>query len=250
MTTPTRFPNGITNNKASDSMANLPILDPTRVFEFFDDFVSFDISGTGLVGWHLDATGTPTAAVSDAQGGLVTLTTQATAGGNAHYQRALDTTVSENFEIVAGKRAWLHTRFKVSDADQCMPQIGLHVAADDPWATEPADQFLFRTLTADKDALEFAVGATNSTEVAVALGNLADDTFVECIAYYDGKDTVHVARLDANGVVANTGSADVTTTTAGDLLPDTEMTVAVGIETGDAAADVLTIDYIHVVRER
>lgn len=253
MGTPTRYPNGITNNKANDPLADLPVIDRSKGVEFFDDFTGFTVAASNITGWHRDGQGTGATAVSDAHGGLVTLTTDTTAGAgsNEHYQWGNNTDVIEMFKFEAGKKAFLTTRFKVSTALQCMPQVGLHVAADDPWNTEPADQFLFRTLTADKDALQFAVGKTNATEVTVSLGDLADDTFVICSAYYDGKDTVHVWRESSDGVVANSGSADVTDTTTGDLLPDTEMTVAFGMETADTtAADVFTIDYLYVWSER
>lgn len=252
MGTPTRFPNGVTNNKANAPLADLPTLDPTRTFVFFDDFDRFNAAASGITGWHADTVGSPTVAVLDAFGGhlQVTNAVDTTAATNAHYQWGDNTDVIEQFTLAAGKKAWLKARFKVTDADQNLPMIGLHVAQDDPWGTEPADQFLFRTQSADADALEFAVGKTNSTEVEVALGNLADDTFVEVTAFYDGKDTVFVTRADENGVVTNTGKADVTSSTTGDLLPDTEMTVAFGHETIDGVADNLTIDYILVARER
>lgn len=251
MATPTRFPNGVTNNKASNPMKDLPVLDPTRVHEFFDDFDAFTISASDQDGWHLDATGTPTAAIVDADGGQVSFTTDTTAAGaNAHYQWARNTDVSEIFKFESGKKSYLKTRFKVSEATTCLPQVGLHIAADDPWNSEPSDQFLFRTLAADPDALEFAAGKTAATEVTVSLGNLADDTFVELVAFYDGKDSVHVSRADANGVVTNVGTADVTDTTTGDLLPDTEMTVAAGVEATTTGGRSITLDYLYVAKER
>jgi len=250
MGTPTRFPNGVTNSKSNAAIADLPILDPTKVFSFYDDFDRFTAAASGVTGWHADAAGTPTVAVIDGAGGLLQVTNDTTATSNAHYQWGNNTDVLEIFKIEAGKKAWLKARFKIEDADQSLPIIGLHVAADDPWGTEPADQFLFRTQSGDADALEFAVGKTNSTEVEVALGNLEDDTFTEVVAFYDGKDTVFVERRDEDGVVTNRGQADVTSSTQGDLLPDTELTVAFGHEALDGGEDNLTIDYIFAAQER
>lgn len=221
------------------------------VFEFHDDFVAFTAAAAGVTGWHLDESGTATgAAVQDAHGGVVLAKPGSTAGNNFHYQWATNTTVHEIVKPAAGKRLWLATRFKVEDADQNLPIVGCHVAADDPWNSEPSDQFLFRTLASDADALQFACGKTNSTEVTIALGNLADDTWVTLLAFYDGADTVHAYRYNDSGDLVASGSVSVTSSAQGDLLPDTEMTVAFGAEAVDTGADDFSIDFITVVQER
>lgn len=254
MPKPTRFPNGVTNVKANDPLRDLPVLSPLKGVEFFDDFLGFTVAASNVTGWHRDGQGTGATVVLDAHGGVLEVTTDTTggAGSNEHYQWAINADVSEIFKLESGKKAFLAAKFKVSTAAQCLPLIGMHVAADDPWNSEPADQFLFRTQAADRDGLEFAVGKTNSTEVEIALGDLADDTYVEVFAFYDGKDTVHAYRRNpSTGEIVNSGSADVSDTTSGDLLPDTEMTVAFGMETGDtSAADVFTLDYIFAWSER
>lgn len=248
MSAPTRFPNGVTNRRPTHPLGNLPILDPSRYVVFFDDFTSFVIAAAGLTGWHLDEVNTGTApVVQDAHGGVILFVNANADNDNQHHQWATNTTVHEIFKLEAGKKAWLRTRFKVEDADQDLPMIGLHIAADDPWGTEPADQFLFRVLRTDAAALQFAAGKTNSTEVTVALGDLEDDTWVTCTAYYDGKDTVQVTRETDAGVIAAQGSVSVTN---GTLLPDTEMTVAFGAEAMDVGADDMHIDFILAVAER
>lgn len=254
MPKPTRFPNGVTNVKANDPLRDLPVLSPLKGVEFFDDFLGFTVSAANLTGWHRDGQGTGATVVLDAHGGLLQITTDTTAGAgsNEHYQWAVNTDVTEIFKIEAGKKAFLAAKFKVSTAAQCLPLAGLHVAADDPWNTEPTDQFLFRTSPADRDLLQFAVGKTNTGEPTIALGDLVDDTFVEVFAFYDGKNTVEAYRRDpSTGEVVNSGSVNVSDTTSGDLLPDEEMTVAFGMETGDTtAADVFTLDYLYAWAER
>lgn len=251
MTTPVRYPNGITNRGPQHVLASLPVLDPTKYIVFYDDFTSANIAASGITGWHADATGTAVAlAVTDANGGIATTETGANANDSSNYQWGTNTTVHEPFKLVAGKKAWLRARVKVEDADQNAMHVGLHIAADDATATEPSDMFMFRCPLATPGVLQFAVGKTASTEVTASLGSLADDTFVILTAYYDGKDTVYAWRESADGTVANSGTCDVTSTVTGDLLPDTEMTVGFGIECADTGADILSLDYIFVAVER
>lgn len=248
---PTRYPSGITNRSGDHPMYQLPVIDPTRHLVFFDDFTTATISAAGVTGWHGDATGTNVAlAVTDAHGGIATTETGSSANDSSNYQWGTNTTVHEPFKLQAGRKAWLRVRLKTEDADQDAFHAGLHIAADDATATEPTDQFMFRSVLATPAAIQFAVGKTASTEVTASLGNMADDTFTILSAYYDGKDTVHVWRESSDGVITNTGSCTVTSSTAGDLLPDTEMTVGFGIECIDTGADLLTLDYILVVVER
>ncbi len=218
------------------------------LYEFYDDFNELITPASGVMGWHLDESGTSTAiSLVDQAYGVATAKSGASAGNNFQYQWALNTTVHEPVKLVAGKKAWLSCRWKIEDADQNLPRVGCHNATDDPWNTEETDQFQFRTLAADADALQFACGKTNSTEVTIALGDLADDTYIRLVAYYDGADTVWAFRYDDSGNLTNSGKASVTN---GDLLPDTEMTIAFGNEAVDTGADDFHIDYIYVAVER
>ena len=248
MPSPTRYPSGITNRRAKDPTGMLPVIDPTKHFVFFDDFIAFTTAAAGVTGWHKDEVNAGVdPVVTDAHGGVIAFTLDTADGDNQHYVWGTNTTVHEIFKLEAGKKAWLRVKFKVEDADQNIPMIGLHATQDDPWNTEPTDQFLFRTARATPTALEFACGKTNSTEVTVALGTVEDDTWMIVTAYYDGKDTVHAWRESSDGTIVNAGSVSVS---AGTLLPDTEMAVSFGMEAMDTGTDVMSIDYILAVAER
>lgn len=229
------------------------LLLPARpaLWEFFDDFNEFRLSASGHAGWHQDADGSPTAAaIQDANGGVMLVKPGSTATNNVHYAWANNTTVSEIWKPVAGKRFWMAARFKIEDADQNIIMLGAHITQDDPWATEPSDQAMFRTLAADPEALQFAIGKTNSTEVTIALGDLADDTFIHVRAFYDGVDTVHAERYDDSFNLTHSGSVSVTSSAAGDLLPDTEMSPIFGVEAVDTGADDFSVDYLYIAQER
>ena len=248
MAAPTRYPSGVGNRESTKPLGNLPVLDPTKHFVWFDDFTSFTTAAAGVTGWvktEVNAGTDPV--VQDLNGGVILFTLDNADNDNQHYAWGTNTTVHEIFSLTAGKKAWLRTRFKVEDADQDLPTIGLQSTQGDPWGTEPTDQFRFRVNRTAAAALEFAAGASSSTEVLVALGNLADDTWVTCTAYYDGKDTVTAWRETDAGVVSNVGSVSVS---SGTLLPDTEMTVAFGMEAMDTGTDNMNLDFILVAIER
>jgi hypothetical protein len=251
MATPTRFTSGVNDRNPSHAMAQLPVPDPTKHQIWHDDFQAYTTAASGVTGWiktEVNAGTDPV--VQDLAGGVIKFTLDNADEDNQHYAWGTNTTVHEPFAIVAGKKAWLRVKFKVEDADKDLPSIGLQNTAGDPWGTEPTEQFYFRTMRADPDALLFAVGKANTTEQTVALGDLADDTYVVCTAYYDGKDTVYVTRETAAGVVTNSGQVTVTSSTAGDLLPDAELGVAFGMEATDTGTDEMHVDFITVVIER
>lgn len=254
MPAPVRYPNGVTDRSVTHPLASLPVPDPTKYVVFHDDFTDIAATAAGVSNWHLDEVDGGTAsvdlAISDAHGGVATFTVGTSANDNTNYQWAVNTTVAEIFKLEAGKRAWLRAKFKTEDADQDAVALGLHITGDDKvGGTELADTFWFRSALATPATLEFACGKTNSTEVTIALGTLADDTWSTCTAYYDGAGTVYAWR-EVAGVVVASGSVSVTSSTPGDLLPDTELTVGFGMEGIDTGADVFSIDFITVITDR
>jgi hypothetical protein len=249
---PTNFPTGVATRPPAHLYSRFPIPDPTRVFEFFDDFQGFITAAAGVSGWHLDNTGTNTLAMLDEFGGVVRLTLGANAGDAFQYQWALNTVVQEAWTLVAGKRAWFSTCFSMEDVDQDLFFIGLHVSADDITGTEPADQFGVRSKPGAPGTMQFCAGKTNSTEVTADIGAMADGVRYALYAYYDGRNTIEVeVYVQSTGVLFGSGKLTVTSaSTAGDLLPDTEMTVAFAAEAVDTGRDNCEFDCIHVARER
>lgn len=251
MPSPTRYPGGVNNRRAGHPMGQLPFFDPTKYFVFFDDFEKFVTAASGVSGWHKDEVNTGSdPVVQDLPFGVIKFVIDNADNDNAQYVWGTNTTVHNFFLAQAAKRMWLRTRFKVEDADKNLPMIGLHGTQDDPWGTEPADQFLFRVNRGSPGALQFAAGKTNSTEVTVALGDLADDTYVTLTAFYDGKGSVLVTRESDAGVITHSGTANMTSSSTGDLLPDAAMGVAFGMEMMDTGADDCHIDYIFAAIER
>lgn len=216
---------------------------------FEEDFLSLRIGAANVSGWIVNNSGTVTAALSQVttgHAGLGLVVPGGTATNNAHYQWGTNTTVLSPFTMVAGKRTWMSARFKCEDADKNLPIIGLHTSQTDPWNTEPADQFLFRSLTSD-GVLQFVSGTTNSTEQAATLCTLSDDTFVRVEAFYDG---VGIAKAWAFNDTTNVQLGAVTLDASSTHLPNGAMTPAFGMEMVDTGADDFTVDYLNIYQER
>jgi hypothetical protein len=252
MSPPSRFTSGVNTRPRNHCFGNFPRPDPTQVFEFFTDFDRFPVAASGVQGWHLDETNTGTGPTFlDEMGGVVQFEPD-TAGGDAfHYQWANNTTVMEIIKLQAGKKAWFTTCFSIEDVDQNLFFVGCHVAADDITGTEPTDQFGVRSKPSAAGTMQFCAGKTASTEVTADIGTMVDATRYAVYAYYDGKNTIHVQVWNhAAGTVFGSGQLNVTSSTAGDLLPDTEMTVAFTMEAADTGTDKFQIDWLGVWRER
>lgn len=220
------------------------------LYEFMDDFDSFTLGAANVSGWTKTETGSGTGAVvQDERYGVIKFVTGTTASDEISYQWCVNTTPLSIFQLSAGKQAWVAARFKTEDADQDSFYIGANIADTSPFASEPTDQFRFRS-GATPDALQFAVGKTASTEVTIGLGNLADGTYVRVLAWYDGADTVWAYRFDDSGNLTNSGSVSVTTSAQGDLLPDTFMCPAFGGDTADTGGDDFFFDFLYLAQER
>lgn len=244
-----RFRNGPIDLAATD-LGLLPVGSDAMI-DFFEDFTGDRgtlASAAGVYGWHEDASGTPTAIAieADGHGGVALMKPGSTSTNNVHYQWAVNTTVVEPFTMAVGKRLWIKARFKIEDADQNLLIFGLHEAADDPWATEPNDQFVFRSKASAAATLQCAIGTTNSTEKAGDLAALSDDTWYRVEAFYDGVSTVTARLMADDGTEIAKAVIDASST----VIPTTPMTVAFGVEALDTGADDFRIDYIAVRAER
>ena len=250
--TPVRYPSGVATRPTNHIFGNFPRPDKTQIWEFFDDFNGFVVAASGVTGWHLDETNTGTGpTMLDEFGGVVQFEADNAQGDAYQYQLANNTTVFEPVKLIAGKQAWFSCCFSIEDADQSLFFIGCHIAADDITGTEPSDQFGVRSKPSGLGTMQFCAGKTSSTEVTADIGTMADDTRYAVYAYYDGKDEIAVeVYTQSDMALFGRGKLTVTSSTTGDLLPDTEMTIAFAVEANDTGTDKFQLDWIHVARER
>lgn len=204
----------------------------TDWIEYFNDFVKPTDYDTN--DWTVSTTeagnGAATEAIADANGGVLVITNDDSAS-DADYLKL----GKETFTFASGKKLYFGARWKVSDADGCSAIMGLHVSDTSP--LDAVDAIYFSIDDDDDSDLDFKVissGASNT--VKAGIHTVADDTWMVTEFYYDGGSTI---ELYVNGEAA--GSVAITNA------PSTELTVGFGIL---GASDVLSLDWLHVVRER
>ena len=143
--------------------------------------------------------------------------------------------VGEIFTVLAGKKMYFESRFKIGDATQSDFVMGLQVRDTTPLAVS-AGVFFQKD---DGDALlDFHSMSASVDTTTSGVYTVADDTYLKVAWYYDGVSTFTYAVDD---VIK--GSLTATPST-------TEMTISFAVHAGSAAADVMSIDYVSVWREK
>lgn len=227
---PMRLPNGVTTAGPTDPLGMYGAPDPTKWHECFDDFDTY-VAGD----WTITNAATGTIALTDIDGGALLITNN-TSDDNAIFLNKK----GESFLPTAGKRSIFKARFKLSDATQSDFVIGLQITDTTPLDVTDGIYFLKTDGAATLDVICRKNATTGSTS-ASAITTLANDTFVTVAWYYDGVSSlkyyvndVHLGTLDASST----------------YLPDTELTISIGLQNGEAAAKTATIDYYFAAQER
>lgn len=236
MPNPTRFTSGVATGAKGSALANYPAPDPTKVFEYFNDFTTY-VAGD----WTVTSVGSATRALeADAPYGALLLTTTGVENDGTQLQLT-----TENFTIASGKKAWFKARFKLSDVTQSDFLIGLAVldttalAADGDGVT---DGIFFSK--DDGDALlDFQVqkDATTGQSRATSVATLVADTYVTVGFEFDGKSEV---KYFVNEVQKGTITLSSTN------MPDTPITVTMALLTGEGDACTASVDYLFAAIER
>jgi hypothetical protein len=229
MSTPVRFPNGLTTAVKGATLGMFGLPDPTEVHVFMEDFDCY-VAGD----WTATETGsTGSVALGDVDGGCVVVTTGSADNDNEFLQK-----VGESFKMAAGKSTWFKARFKVSDATQSDFVIGLQITDTSPLSVTDGIYFM----KDDGDAnLDFYVTKDSTSSSASAIATVASDTFLTVGFYFDGKSSVEYFVNDVK-------KGTLTPSTA--LPDDEELTISFGIQAGEAAAKVMTVDYVFAAKER
>lgn len=245
---PTALPAGVTDRGDRSVWQNMPFLDPTRFYVFFDDFNKYAAGD-----WTVTETqGAATQATIAGAGGWLALVNSAADNDVNQLQNLFATTAFTDGKILAMK-----CRFKVSDATQTDIIVGLNAVDASPIQSVTSDGINF--LKADDAAtILFQVGIASAYTQSAALFTLADDTFYTVGMYCSGKafvkpsdgltyysfllyggtdnDPAFISRLD----VLNTGVP----------LAATLMCPTLTLQAGEAVAKTLTVDYLLIAKER
>ena len=225
---PAFFSDGFNNLPSSHWMRGRDVITMpfgARDFNWFNDFFNYEEEE-----WVVTEINDSTQAMGDANGGVLVLTTLTAENDAASLQ-----SVGEIFTFASGKEVYFESRFKIGDATQSDFVMGLQVRDTTPLAV--SDGVFFQK--DDGDALLDVHSCASSTcSDATGVYTVVDDTYVKLSFYYDGGTTITYAVDD---VIKGTMTATPATT---------ELTVSFAVHAGSAAADVLTVDYINVWRER
>jgi hypothetical protein len=235
---PTRYPGGINTSAPASDTAALPMLDPTKLHVFFDDFDDYDASHWVVTEVDTDTDGAEAVALATAaDGGVLSVPTEADELDSTYLQWSGEegSTVVESFLPAAGKKMWFKTRFKVSDATDTQIVLGLQKTETNPTAATIIGVYFHKADTSTTLNLIVADSAATTTAAAT----LADDTWVTAAWYYDGKSSIK-AFIDGVHVA----------TSATTNLCDEELTISFGIHNGAEGVETLSVDYIFAAKER
>lgn len=227
------FPGGVTNVDAFKPFGDMPILDPSKVLQYFNDFHSY-----AAADWVVTEIGTGSQATASELGGVLLITTGATSANAGYLQWAGGAGAArENFKFQSGKRAWFKARVKLGVATSGAFVLGLQVTDTTPGAVSDG---VFFTKAAGTGVLSANLYTGSAGAATVLTGTMVDATYTELAFYYDGakyikfyQDDVEIGRI----LIAN--------------VPLTQtLTLSFGLSTGAAVARVLSLDYLFAAMER
>lgn len=229
----TRFPGGVTNASPTSPLAEFGALAPFKFHTYFNDFDVFTAGDWTITVVDGGTDSAEVTAVGDADGGVLTVTTN-----NADNDNVCLEAQGESWKFESGKKLWIVARFSVSDADDSDAYIGLHSTDTNPFSTAPAQRAYF-VLAEGAATLTFNVDDNTTDASSGTVATLTDAGMVEVAAYYDGVTTI---ELYANGAK--------TAVMTGVAIPATELALGFGIQTGSAAVRTMLVDYLFVAKER
>lgn len=178
-------------------------------------------------------------AVGDIHGGVLVLTTNDKDEDETGQQRDAETVLLDGNH----GGTWFAARIKVDDADKCEILVGLSIRDTKFGVHHTAnggvtDGVYIRSL--HNTAAMLGVVEKDSTESTVALGNLADNTWV-WVGFYVADDGT--TQFQVNGV--DTGAAVVAT----NIPDDEELAIAFTVQTGEAVAHTMYVDAYRLLAQ-
>lgn len=231
MANPTRFPSGVGDNVSRDNFGRFGQPDRIRWHSYENDF---DTYGAGI--WTVTTVGTtPTAALANADGGRLLLTTTGTSGDGIFLQK-----IGEGFLMEAGKPAGFKCKLQVSDASLSTFAVGLQVTDTTPLDVTDGIYFLSASGSTAIQAI-VRKNATTGSVTNANIGTLVSATDITLGWWYDGKTEV---QFFVNDTLVTTLDGTAT------YLPDTTLTPSFGIQTGAAAIKTASYDFIYAVKYR
>lgn len=240
MSTPQRFPNGVSNVVLTDPLGRLPYVDPTKWAIWFEDFLHYDVA-QGDAAWILDVVNAGADAVVGPTGVLtLTLTGASDSVGLQQSNGA--------WQLTSGKKAIFKARMKIVKGGGTIGQEGFFIGctsvqtttnfmdAPPPTARAFDDGWGFLSYDATTNVIALQGEAdTFSTEVGAT--TYADDTWMELAIYWDGSKSTFYK----DGAVL----CEITTNP-----PTSVISPVAFISAGEAQTDAIHVDYMFMAVER
>lgn len=247
MVSPVRYPNGLNVEKPGTAMADMPVPNPSRVVQYFNDFHTYLASD-----WTVVAGGAGSAvALAAGAGGKIVVTT-ATSGtesiaGNPSFFFTPGTS------LVTGLRTWFETNITL-DATVAQPDYAIGLTKGTPGLTAPTDGVYFTkatTATVWSLVIKSAAGATTTIALPASTVPLASQTIT--LAYqFDGARNLLIVYFN-DAVLGTVGlGGSLGTGLAADLvnLPASTILLAPSVcNVFHTGTSLLTVDFISATSE-
>lgn len=233
----TPFPGGVNDATETGQFHGFGGLVPYRYFTFNDDFIRY--TAADWVVTETDA-GSTEAVTTAAEGVLAITNVSAGATDAASLQWAGGSgAVSPQFVWDPTKDFLLYSRFKVSVAATTGLIIGVASTDTTPVASLPTDG-IFVTKTSASTTLN-AIVRKAGVSSTVALGAMADDTYVTAGFYFSSTTNIWSAYLN---------NALIGSITTDAIAPTVNLAPTIGVLNGAAVALVLSVDKLFVAKQR
>lgn len=241
MGSPARFLNGISTARINTPWANFIEPAPGACHKFFDDFDRY-VAGD----WTITTT-TGSNALAAGNGGIIAL---ATAAADNDIQHMLKNPAS--FAFSSGNQFWFSARIHTTDIADSTVICGVQTGGT---AFAPTDGVFFEK--ADLSAvwtLKVRASSTTTTLTFPTTANAVNSTYQTLSFYYDGRtvptlygwvdtDSAPDANQDVDSLVGMVSTQTLTN------LPSANLSVAMGIKAGAAAAKTLRCDFLFAANE-
>lgn len=214
---------------------------------FFDDFNDFNMSETSaLAKWTKYEEGASTQLLDLTEnGGALILTQNA---GDAETISLIGNFGVKLSDMKAGETLYFGARFKTTDADDTHIHIGMGIHDTDYVDGVPADYIAFQ-LVEGAATLNLNIVKDSTETASDAIATLADETWCRVFFEYTPTSTTDIG--DVKYIVHSNGTRSTgTVAAAGNFPDDVVLFPVIQMETGAAAADTMTIDWIYCYTTR
>lgn len=245
----TRIPQGVTNAEPFQTMGLAGLLDPTWAHTYANDFDQYVAAD-----WTLGGTGTPTAALTAGNGGILTLTTTTGASDSVTLLKnpvafAVNTATKQTFFKFAGTASSVAGDFYCGLASTAPAEasivngIVLHKAA--AAATFTLDIFVASV----KTSVALPAACTMVAATPIELG-IVVDALGNVLAFWNPTTGNNPMGQNQVGGTTPTNGRGAVAMIAAPSLPTVNLAPVVSYVNASAAAQTVAVDYIVASTER